>query len=84
MQILCRIWTRPIQGCYRASATDGLIYSQKAIRSIAFKHAVYATFHPKPLFYSEQRNGLPMHFSVESSNEESIPDKSLAGLLKHL
>jgi hypothetical protein len=34
--------------------------------------------------HSEQRNGLPMHFSAESSNEESVPDKSLAGLLKHL
>lgn len=33
---------------------------------------------------SEQRDGLHMHFSVESSDKELVPDKFLAGLLKHL
>jgi glutamine synthetase len=65
-------------------AIDTLIYSQEAIRSIAFKHDVYATFHPKPLLRSEQTNGLHMHFSVESSDKELIPDNFFAGLLKHL
>lgn len=46
-------------------AINALTYSQEAIRSIAFKHDVYATFHPKPLLHSEQRNGLHMHFSVD-------------------
>jgi glutamine synthetase len=54
------------------------------MRSIAFKHDAYATFHPKPLLHSEQRYGLHMHFSVESSDKELVPDKFLAGLLKHL
>lgn len=65
-------------------AIDALIYSQEAIRSIAFKHDAYATFHPKPLLHSEQMNSLHMHFSVESSDKEFVPDKFLAGLLKHL
>jgi hypothetical protein len=65
-------------------AIDALICSQEAIRSIAFKHDAYATFHPKPLLHSEQRNSLHMHISVESSDKEFILDKFLARLLKHL
>jgi glutamine synthetase len=65
-------------------AIDALIYSQEAIKSVALKHGVYATFHPKPLIKTHQTNGLHMHFSVESSDKEFMPDKFLAGLLKHL
>jgi glutamine synthetase len=65
-------------------AIDALIYSQETIKSIAFKHGVYATFHPKPLVKGNQKNGLHMHFSVESLNKSFSPDRFLAGLLKHL
>jgi glutamine synthetase len=39
---------------------------------------------PFTLLHSEQRNSLHVHISVESSDKEFIPDKFLAGLLKHL
>jgi glutamine synthetase len=65
-------------------AIEALICSQEALRSIAFKHDAYATFHPKPLLHSEQRNSLRVHISVESSDKEFVPDKFLARLLKHL
>lgn len=65
-------------------AIDALIYSQETIKSVAFKHGVYATFHPKPLLASGQKNGLHMHFSVECSETEFAPDRFLTGLLKHL
>lgn len=65
-------------------AIDALIYSQETIKAAALKHGVYATFHPKPLLKGHVKNGLHMHFSVESSSEEFVADKFLAGLLKHL
>jgi Glutamine synthetase, catalytic domain len=34
-------------------AIDTLIHSQEAIRSIALKHDVYVTFHPKPLLHRQ-------------------------------
>ena len=62
------------------TATDNLIHALETIRSVAKKHGMHATLHPKPF---ETATGIGQHMHV-SVNKGEVSDAFLAGLLAHI
>ena len=61
-------------------AVDNVVYAYDAIKSMAIKHGVHATMHPK-LFENGTGTGQHIHMSLD---KEEMADSFLAGLLAHL
>lgn len=61
------------------TAVDDVIYAHDIIKSVARRHNLHATMHPKP-FEDGPTAGQHIHISL---NKEELSDSFLAGLLDH-
>ena len=62
------------------TAIDDVICAHELIRSVAKKHGLHATLHPRPF---EDGPSIGQHFHL-SMNKDELSDSFLAGMLAHL
>jgi glutamine synthetase len=61
-------------------AIDALIYTHETLKTVAAKHKLHITIHPKP-FEKSSGTGAHMHISI---SEDEFADSFLAGMLANL